>query len=281
MNHLAKKPSSPWFLLCVVALVAVAAGVIVWQLNSRKQEVEPTPIQLEPEPTAAEPVQSDLAPELAETEASGTEAAPDDPTPLTPSEPVSTVSLDASDVDVIGYLAQGPAAALTKWLTPEHIIRKLVRAINALEEGKLVAQYRPIQSPETPFKAVRDGEQWRLSEENYTRYEPYISALEQVGVKPLMAFYRHYAPLFEQAYQELGVDKGSFEQVAKGALKRIIDVPMTNGPVALASTTVFYHYQDKTTEKLPGLNKLFIRMGPKNQSRVQVFAQQLLEQMGQ
>lgn len=191
------------------------------------------------------------------------------------------LNLDNSDAEVEAFLAQSSAAQLGQWLVPEHKIRKLVRAINALEEGKLVAQYRPIVAPNSPFKAEREGQQWRLSEANFARYEPYITALEQAGPEQLVTLYRHYKPLLEQAYQELGVDKGSFEEVTRDALKQVINAPSLNDEPALSSTSVVYHYQDKKLEQLPELHKLMIRMGPENRARVQALAQDLLQQLEQ
>lgn len=291
MNVALNKQKTPWSLLGLVILVAVIAGVIVWQLNQHKPSTEQAvapppkaePIVVEESPQIESPPNNlSIAkePALAQTTAEMAEVI-EEPE-VEPSPPTDQVNLDTSDASVEAYLAQSATAQLGQLLVPEHKIRKLVRAVNALEEGKLVAQYRPTLPPATPFKAERlDSERWQLSEANFTRYEPYIAALEQAGAEQMLALYQHYSPLLEQAYQELGVDKGSFEQVAKGALKQIINAPEIDGSVALASTSVVYRYQDKALEQLPELHKLLIRIGPDNRERVQNLARELLQEMEQ
>lgn len=290
MKITSDKQTMPWFLLCVVVLVAVAAGVIIWQLNEKKPRSIDEPIAL---PTAPAEVEVSAANGQAEAKVTGIAREPViaqttaeiaevvEETEQATATTRGTARLDKSDAEVDAYLAQSPAAALGQWLVPEHKIRKLVRAINALEEGKLVSQHRPTVAPKSAFKAQPEGEQWRLSETNFARYEPYIQALEQAGPDQLVALYRHYSPLLEQAYQELGVDKGSFEKVTRGALKQIINAPEIDDNVALASTSVVFHYKDKELEQLPDLHKLLIRMGPENRRRVQALSQQLLRQLEQ
>lgn len=283
-----KKQSSPWFLAGVVLLVAIVAGLLVW--TTRSDDHEPakkdiTKAQVTPDSATAQttnmlavdPLDTAQSPASAQTTAEVAEVVEEE---LQPTSSAS-LTLDNSDAEVEAFLAQSSAAQLGKWLVPEHKIRKLVRAINALEEGKLVSQYRPTIAPDTPFKAERKDEQWHLSEANFARYQPYISALEQAGPEQLLALYRHYQPLLEQAYQELGVDKGSFEQVTRGALKQIINAPTVDDEPTLASTSVVFHYQDKQLEQLPELHKLMIRIGPENRERLQTLAQALLHQLEQ
>lgn len=282
------KQSTPWFLFCVVILVAIAAGVLVWQLNQHKPQSKPEQLASPATPAEVSATASELEPDvmaIAEEPAaaqSTTEVAEiiEEPELATVTADGSA-TLDKSDTQVAEYLAQSPAAALGEWLSPEHTIRKLVRAVNALEEGKLVSQHRPTVPIATAFKAQPKGDQWQLSEANFERYEPYIEALEQAGPKQLVSVYRYYSPLLEQAYQELGVDKGSFDQVTRGALKQIINAPQVDDNVTLSSTSVVFHYQDKELEQLPDLHKLLIRMGPENRERVQNLAQQLLQQLEQ
>lgn len=288
--NVSTKQSMPWFLLGLVIVAAIAAGVIIWQLNQHKPQPQSdrvaspaVPIEAEvPQPGLEQEPEADVL-DIAENPATAQESAEvaEVSEQSTSTTTVGTASLDKSDAQVKAYLARSPAAELGQWLTPEHTIRKFVRAINAVEEGQLVSQHRPTVAPATPFQAQRDGEHWRLSEENFERYEPYIDALEQAGPQQLMTIYQYYAPLLEQAYQELGVDKGSFEQVTRNALQQVINAPQMGGDVKLSSTSVVFKYQDKELEQLPELHKLLIRIGPENRERVQTLAQKMLEQLEQ
>lgn len=289
MNASPTKQKTPWLLAGVVLLVAIVAAFIVWQLNQREpqpQEIATPPVVSAPaepssEPAAAEPEPEPMevseAPAAAQATADIAEVVEEPPTPA--ADAADQPTLNNSDAQLTASLDRAGAGELNQWLVQEHTLRKLVRAINALEEGKLVAQHRPVVQPPTGFKAERDGEQWRLSEANFARYEPYIATLEQVGPERLKILYQQYSPLLEQAYQELGVEKGSFEQVARGALQQIINAPRVEQPVELDSTSVTYHYTDERLEKLPELHKLMIRMGPENRERLRELAQELLQEL--
>lgn len=288
MNASPTKQNTPWLLAGVVLLAAVVAAFIVWQLNQQEpqpqDQASPTAVNTPAEPSPAPSPTPEPAPmEVAEAPATGQTTAEIAEIVEEPQAPATDAadqpSLDSSDAELTTSLKRAGAGELNQWLVQEHTLRKLVRAINALEEGKLVAQHRPVVQPPTAFKAERDGEHWRISEANFARYEPYIATLEQVGPERLKVLYQQYSPLLEQAYQELGVEKGSFEQVARGALQQIINAPQVDQAIELDSTSVAYHYTDEQLEKLPELHKLMIRMGPQNRERVRELAGQLLQEL--
>lgn len=157
-----------------------------------------------------------------------------------------------------------------KLLVPEEVIRKFVRAVNAADEGKLVHEYRPLVSPAPPFKvdlfdaATGETEQYKLSVENYQRYDKYVSAFTAIDTDALVSLYKRYYPLLEEAYTEMGLKKGNFHTVMLGAIDNAIAAPVIESDVLLTRPKVFYQFADPKLEALPATQKLMLRMGPEN-----------------
>lgn len=272
------------FLIVVALAIVLAAAFWLLQQSPDKEEkitdatvaveTSPSPARVLAPPTPAddplppEPLESAATPQNTEPTNADAEVQPD-PLP----------NLDQSDAVVLAQLTEQTDKAFTAWLTQEHLIRKFVRAVNALEEGKLVNQYRPVEAPKVPFQADKDGETLVLSPENYARYTPYIEALERLGGERLTLIYQQYYPLLEQAYLELGVDKGDFSEVTERALQAIVAAPTPAEEVVLVQPSVMYLFKDPEMEQLPATQKLMLRMGPENSERLQVVAKDILAHM--
>lgn len=263
-------------LLLVVALVAIG-GAVYWMLLRNKPKTEPT--VLPPAPVAEVAPEIALPPDPAppgDTEA----AAPLVEAPRQSPEPAGKLPpLDRSDAVVLSYLLESSEGSFQSWLIEDHLIRKFVRAVNALEEGKLVSQYRPFQDPQTPFSAANNGEAWSISAENYARYTPYLESLEKVGPEKLLQMYERYYPLLEQAYEELGVRKGDFREVTIRALTRIVKAPAPPPDATLARPSVAYRFSTAELEQRSAVEKLLFRIGPENTQRLKKLAQDLLDQL--
>lgn len=260
--------------LLIIVAVAVIAGAVYWFLQRGKPEAEvttlPPPAQLDVSNAEESTTAIDAEPT--------TSPAVEEPPPV-PVPPVKLPPLDRSDADVISFLLEASEGSFQSWLIQEHLIRKFVRAVNALEEGKLVSQYRPFNDPEIPFKANNSGETWQVDVTNFERYTPYLASLENVGPERLVQIYERYYPLLEQAYEELGVKKGDFRQVTKRALTRITKAPMPPQDATLSRPSVTYRFSAADLEQRAPVEKLLFRMGPENAQRLKKLAEELLTQM--
>lgn len=283
MNEISDPRKQTLSIALVIAAVVAIAALAYWQLQrSSSERVEP-PIP-EPVPAVAEIVEPELPPAesvtIAEGEAELVDLREEPSRPLT-EDTVRLPQLDRSDTDVISHLLEVSDGGFQSWLIQEHLIRKFVRAVNALEEGKLVSQYRPFAAPETSFSALQSGESWRIQPENYQRYTPYLESLEQVGPEGLAQLYQHYFPLLQQAYEELGVDKGNFKDVTVRALTRISKTPIPPADAPLARPSVTYKFATPELEQRSAVEKLLFRLGPDNSARLKKLAGDLLIELQQ
>lgn len=266
-NEQTKSVSTTVILVLVAAVVVAAIVFFYW--NPAKEEEQnvslPSPsMELEPEqtvePETARPVYEAPKPEPQE-------------------EPLPELS--NSDQTVLDAFAK-LAADVPSMIVPEEVIRKFVRAANAVEEGKIVHEYRPLVSPAPPFQIERDGtadeqqaQQYILSPKNYARYDKYVATLEAIDTDALASIYKRFYPLLEEAYREMGLKKGNFHTVMLGAIDNLLAAPVIEGEVLLVRPKVFYQYADPALEKLPNSHKLLLRMGPENTRRVHAKLQEL------
>lgn len=286
-------------LLIMLATAAIVAVMVWWKFNPLDDEpktpVSPvvieTPAVAEPQsppeveliaPPKTEVILSE--PDLVSVQESDVQEQesvlqiieePPAPTP----EKKGALTLSNSDPAVKKEIRSLSAKTL-KLVANEHVLRKFVRAVNALEDGTLVAQYRPLVEPQTPFLAKKIAEdEWLMDDKNFARYEPYIAAAESLGAEGIVGLYQEFSPLLEEAFRELGVDKPSFDTTFKNTLIALLSTPELEQQLILVQPSVMYKYKSKHIEGLSAPRKLMLRIGPENRKRVKRLSRELLDQL--
>ncbi len=259
----------------VVVLVVILGVVFFWP---SKPEPAPTPVAI---PT--------LSPSIAPTPSLSPTATPT-PYVATPTPtPVPTPPpLNNSDAQVKADLTKTPSGAeLASMLTDEEVVRKVVRAVYGLSQGRIVRQYRPITSPKGQFVSQKIGQQtrdteqelYRISRENYARYANYVSLFAALNTDALVSLYEFYLPTFESAYQELGIGQGNFHSTALKAIDVLLDTPTSQEAILLVQPSVMYQFADPSLEKLPQAHKLMLRMGQENSEALKLELETLKERL--
>lgn len=213
-----------------------------------------------------------------------------EPVPLQEYEPPQTVveveplpALNNSHSTLLENLKSLGSESLLGLLVSDELIRKFVLAVNSIQEGKVVHEYRPVVSPPPPFlvetfSVMVDGNevsQDRIDNKNFARYEPYVHALALIDSDAAVNLYKRYYPLLEEAFRELGLKKKNFHSVLIGAIDNILAAPDIQGDLLLLRPKVFYQYADPALEQLPQTHKLMLRMGPENARSVKASLRQL------
>lgn len=285
-------------LLIMLATAGIVAVMVWWKFNPLDESKTPdTPIVIETPPLAepqAPPEVELIAPPKTEVilsepdlvsvqesdvqeQESVLKIIEEQPAPAP--EKKGALTLSNSDPAVKKEVRSLSAKAL-KLVANEHVLRKFVRAVNALEDGTLVAQYRPLVEPQTPFLAKKIGEdQWLMDDKNFARYEPYIAAAESLGAEGIVGLYREFSPLLEEAFRELGVDKPSFDTTFKNTLIALLSTPELEQQLILVQPSVMYKYKSKHIEGLSAPRKLMLRIGPENRKRVKRLSRELLDRL--
>lgn len=253
-NYRKRLASSPALLWATPALLLLA-GVAIWFLLVREpapDEAVPT-VAVEPAPVVS--VQPNPAPQFVEAPAE---------VPAPPPEPeIPLPALAESDAELKSALTESVGAQIVEQhLRPENFVRNLVVTIDNLPRTNLALDRRPIQSTPGVFVVRGPEEALFLSDENYGRYSPFVALLARTDARTIVALYRRYYPLMQEAYIELGNPDTVFNSRVVEVIDHLLATPEIKGPIALTQPNVLYQYKDPVAEKLSSGQKVLLRMGP-------------------
>ncbi|HEY9547651.1 MAG TPA: DUF3014 domain-containing protein [Solimonas sp.] len=244
--------------LIVGALVLAGIGVIAWYhygppSNAPVETATPAVVE------NAAPAQLPAEPEYRVPEEQGPEGA------AGPTMPALADSDEAVRGELETLAGKAPVESL---LIPTQIIRRWVAFINSLDKDGLPVAQRPIKRV-PGYPQVSDHDQdLVLDERNAERYEDYLSVLREVDARKFVAFYFHYYPLFQRAYEELGYGGRYFNTRLLQVIDKLLATPIVDGPIKLVRPNVMYKFADPELESLSFGQKTLIRLGPEGEQTV-------------
>jgi hypothetical protein len=183
-------------------------------------------------------------------------------------------ALAESDSDVQESLAGVFGRSLEQVLVPKDIVRHTVVTIDNLPRKKTAVQLWPVK-PVGGELAISAGGEPTLSPENAARYAPFIKILKNADMAQVAATYKHFYPLFQQAYVDLGYPDGYFNDRLVEVIDHLLAAPDVAGPIKLTQPGVFYQYADPSLEERSAGQKLMIRLGSDNAAAVKAKLKEL------
>jgi hypothetical protein len=240
-----------WIFPAVVFVVLVAGGLgyFYWSRHAPPPAATPPPVATTPAPAPSAPQTLHPVPEAT---AAG---APATPLPaLNDSDPALLASLG----DVVG------TQTVKKYLIPENLVRRIVVTIDALGRPKLAPQKDPVVPVPGVLAVQGDELHATLDPQNYLRYRPMVAVVRDLDLPRLANVYFHFYPLFQDAYQSLGLPGHYFNDRLVEVIDSLLATPALSEAPALVRPSVMYQFADPTLEALPSGQKILIRMGPEN-----------------
>lgn len=231
-------------LVGVVALVLAAVG-LAWWMRARPAPTADIERMASEGPSAARPA---------------------------PAEPVRTdlPALDALDPvlgGLIGELTSSPV--LTKWLTTENLARQIAALVDGAAGGRLPLRFLAPLRPTGAFSVVERGDRATIAPASYARYDAMAGAIAALDPAAVVRVYRTVAPRLQEAHGELGEDSRTFDNALREGLRRLVETPVPDGPIAVTPRGGVYAFADPRLEALSPVQKLLLRSGPANARRVQ------------
>ncbi len=239
-----------WLLPAAVFIVLVAGGFgyFFWPRQPPPPAAE-VPPQAPPTPAPPEPQTLHPVPDATVAGKQST------PLPaLNDSDPTLLASLE----DVAG------TQTVKKYLIPENLVRRIVVTVDALGRAKLAPQKDPVVPVPGSLAVQGDELHATLDPENYLRYRPMVVAVRDLAMPRLATVYFHFYPLFQDAYQSLGLPGHYFNDRLVEVIDSLLATPELSEAPALVRPSVMYQFADPAIEALPSGQKLLIRMGPDN-----------------
>ena len=186
----------------------------------------------------------------------------------------SPESLNDSDTQVRSVTEELSPEA-TEWLKPDEQLRKWALLVAQAAEGNTLYTGRPFTFKLAEFALEERGERYFVSTQNFERYGVIINVLANLPADKLVAYYRDWYPLLEEAFGELGLP-GSFDEQVDSMIERILAVEVLLPPIELKKpTSVTYKFLDPKLEAASQIDKWLWRMGPENTRKIQSFANRL------
>jgi hypothetical protein len=248
-------PGVPWLPILVVLL---GAGGLAWWWFGRSGS--------EPDPMAG--------PAFADTALTGAEV-PD----TLPLEPLELPPLGESDA-LVGRLAGALSAhpRWAAWLVHDRLVERFVTSVVTLAAGNSPREHVPFLVPEQDFRVRTAGGGHVVDPATYRRYDAFADALVGLERSGAVRLYRQLAPLFEEAYGELGFPPEQFHATLARAIDNLLAVPVPDGAVGVREGVEgvdTYAFTDPALEARSPAEKHVIRLGPENALRVQAKLRQL------
>lgn len=239
-------------------IVAPEEPAIRYPVPEPPPPVEPPGAGLAPPGQVAPPTEPAAAP---------AQAVPENPLP----------TLDESDEALRQDLyALSARRALESLFNLDRIIRRFVVTVDNLPRKHLPrSKYRSNRMVSGRFRAGEDRYGLYLGEENFARYDAFVDLLESMNNDQLVALYLHYYPLMQAAYQDLGYPSAYFNDRLVDVIDQLLQTPVVRGRISLVRPRVLYKYANPELEALSAGQKVLIRIGPRNASRVKTKLREL------
>lgn len=254
---------APVAIVVLVALVAVGAGIyFFWPRASRAPapaEVA-APLPVVPPSPAAQPPRHPI-----EGEASA------QPLP----------ALKESDGPVAAALSAliGLDAFAHTFVT-ENLVRNIVATIDNLPRDQVSQRVNPLRPVAGVPVTAGKGTSLTLAPANASRYARHMRIAEAVGTEQLVAFYRRHYPLFQQAYVDLGYPNGYFNDRVVEVIDHLLETPEPAGPLKLTQPKVLYEFADPALEELSAGQKMMLRIGAENRTRMKAKLREIRAAIG-
>ncbi|MER2492976.1 DUF3014 domain-containing protein [Catenovulum sediminis] len=268
----------------IIAVIALIFGIFLFTSDDNEAS-KPTPVSVEvepPKPIEEQPPiveQPQFTPPVEAPEPSIKEPpmATEVEKPLKPELPSLNKSDDLVKTDLDNLYQDTQAQKL---FVNQDLIRKFVVFVDNAAKGELIQRHSPVQGPQSDIKVnpVEDNE-YVLDPSSYARYEPYVELFSMANTNTLIDQLKKFEPLVQQAHSELGYGDTNFKETLIEAIDIALAAPLVEDEVRLVAPSAMFKFADPELENLPAIQKLLIRMGPKNQLKVQATLEKLRKEL--
>ena len=208
------------------------------------------------------------------------------PTPVASVQPVSQVleaGFPEDDDDglfraAVAHLSTHPA--LASYLVNDRLLRRFVRAVDAIAGGYSPADEVEFLRPDRPFVVREDEGALVIASGAYRRYDLVTDVFASLDSNGAVELYRQFRPRMEAIYREVGWANDDFDTRLREAVDHLLEVAMPSGQVEVEQRAIVYAYAEDRLENLTGAQKHFLRMGPRNVGAIQSKLRELRAAMG-
>lgn len=251
-----------WWLILILGLGLVAAIVYHALQKTREEPVQqlPPPVVAPPAPKPSEPQTRFPIPQESR----------EQPLP----------ALNESD-SAIREALRGlwSGNTLERLFQLDDLIRRVVATIDNLPRKKLPLRLLPVKQAPGKFLTTGKDQTLAISRDNAARYGAYVRMADTVDTRKLAALYVNFYPLFQQAYQDLGYPNGHFNDRLIEVIDDLLASPEVQSPVKLVRPKVFYAFADPELEARSAGQKILMRIGNENATRIKAKLREIRDEL--
>jgi hypothetical protein len=208
-------------------------------------------------------------------------AAPVTAAPLAPSEPLP--ALDESDDWVRGKAGGLTADARFKdWLKTSNLLPRWAASVNIVAAGKVPTDALSFLRPRKKFVPQSKDARLFVDSKSYGRYDAVADVFSSIDAPAAATFFKTTRPLIDQAWNSLGEGKGDVLDGVARAAHELLAAPTLPDRAELhpSEKGIVYVYADDALEKRSPAQKQLMRMGPRNQLKIQAKVRELALALG-
>jgi hypothetical protein len=150
----------------------------------------------------------------------------------------------------------------------EQIVPRFVATIDNLPRQTVALSRMSVNPIGGNLETTQADGRILLRADNAARYDAYVRVMDQADTAKLVDAYVRYYPLFQKAYEDLGYPHGYFNDRLVEVIDHLLAAPDVPAPIALAQPRVLYEFADPSLEQRSAGQKILMRMGPVNESRL-------------
>lgn len=200
--------------------------------------------------------------------------------PIAPAAGAPLPTLADSDVSVAGELAGlFHTRGLSDLFYPEGIARRFVATVDNLPREQVAATVRWMKPPPGAITVRGEEPSLSLAPQNSERYAKYLELLAAGDTHQAVAVYKHFYPLLQQAYDELGYPGHYFNDRVVEVIDHLLATPDVADPVPLIHPSVVYKFADPRIEARSAGQKAMIRIGRDNANAVKAKLREIRAQI--
>lgn len=177
-----------------------------------------------------------------------------------------------------GRLSTHPA--LASYLVNDRLLRRFVRAVDAMAGGYSPSDEIEFLRPSRPFVVREDEDRLVIASGTYRRYDVVTDVFTSLDSDRAIELYKRFRPRLEAIYQEIGWANEDFDTRLCEAVDHLLEVTTSSGQVEVEQRAIVYAYAEDRFENLTGAQKHFLRMGPRNVGAIQGKLRELRDAFG-
>lgn len=307
LDHSRRSRPLLWTLLALLCVAVAAAGWWVWRSpEDAKRELHKLQASAQALLSGSQSTNQvtggdlDNTSELASNDPNSPEQDPHNALPLEAEEPLNPIeapielastplpTLESSDSTISNALgAWGVTQQTRSMVRNEQFVRRFVATVDNLTSPRAPSAMWPV-FPTDPRFTVQQGEggtETRIAQDNSARYNLAVQFVQNLNVEQAAKDYKHFYPLFQQAYEDLGYPNRYFNDrliavidhlmLAPEPLNPHVNLMPVRGQFESEQPWVRYQFEDPALEALSSGQKILVRMGPDNARKVKAKLREL------